>query len=976
MTTTEISQLYVSIFNRASEKAGNDNWAGNGKTAAENAALMLDTDAAKAYFGTSLDTDTAFVEHIYNTTLDKGGADVDATGKAGWVSLLESNVAAGMTATEARADMVVKMIAATAAYEVGGSKYDTADQATKDAAQQFVNRVAVSDYAAANIADVETGSTATYATTLAFGTGGLTVTAATADVDTAKTAVDTEATAQAALIADASAVEGTTYSLTTGVDTLTGTADNDTFTANLAVDVTSGIADIETISALDEIDGGAGTDVLNYYTVGGTALPAATITNVETINMKSDGAATMDVQNITGVTTLGAFATAGNVDIDTDGNVTTVNVTGTAEEVAITDNTTTEILTTVSITGAGNTAGNNTKVIDSTALTTLSLTNITGSENDDDADDITTDTTSALTLNLTNIAIAAADIIADTATSVTVNTLESSTTTVVFDDLSLDAATAVTINSAAATTIGSLDIGAVTSLVLTGAARTTLTAGTYTALTEFDASASTGGVTLTAALDDADNFIGGSGNDVIEVSETTKDITMGAGDDTVTITSGDTALGTSGSIDAGTGTDTLAMDAADIETASATVGATAFETTISNFEKVNVGLVGANTDITVNMAGLDDINYIVYNGTADDANIDTTTFNNVVSGGTIEILADAANSADDVTTINVAGAAVATDDVFNIHLNTGTANSDIVAEGAYTIANVETINISTLDNGSATGANIAASSHTLNLDATSATTINISGNSGLTLTNVGNTLVETMNASGIVDDGTLDTNADLAVVFVSDNITTAVTMTGGAGDDTLTADSATTFANTINGGAGDDAITGALGNDIIDTGAAGSATGDTVDAGAGADKITVGAGKQDITQADGDSGVFNIATVTTTGTESYDVIYGLSSGDVIDLATSIDTDTAHDTFTTAGAGAQLTATITAQTIGQFIGTYDAATNVFTSDATGDDLLLAYVNDDAATVADEAIILVGMTDVLTDAELTDGVITIA
>ena len=51
MTTTEISELYVSIFNRASEKSGNDYWAGLNLTAAEIADAMLATSDAQAYFG-------------------------------------------------------------------------------------------------------------------------------------------------------------------------------------------------------------------------------------------------------------------------------------------------------------------------------------------------------------------------------------------------------------------------------------------------------------------------------------------------------------------------------------------------------------------------------------------------------------------------------------------------------------------------------------------------------------------------------------------------------------------------------------------------------------------------------------------------------------------------------------------------------------------------------------------------------------
>ena len=89
------------------------------------------------------------------------------------------------------------------------------------------------------------------------------------------------------------------------------------------------------------------------------------------------------------------------------------------------------------------------------------------------------------------------------------------------------------------------------------------------------------------------------------------------------------------------------------------------------------------------------------------------------------------------------------------------------------------------------------------------------------------------------------------------------------------------------------------------------------------------------------------------------------------------TEADYDTFTTAAAAADLTATATTNTIAQFIGTYNSTTNQFTSDATGDDLMLAYNGADASdTTVDEAFILVGMTNVLGNAEITNGVITIA
>ena len=210
LTKTQISELYVSIFNRASEKSGSQNWLNSGYNtdATTMANAMLADAAAKEYFGTSLLTDAAFVEHIYANTLNKGGADVDAAGKAGWVEFLATGASRG--------EMVAKMIEAIKEYQVGGAKYATADQATKDAAQQFDNRVKVSDYTADTL---ETIAVSEIDSKLSF-SSALTVTANPATIDSAKATIDAANPANV----------GKTFTLTNSAtaDTIIGTAKNDT----------------------------------------------------------------------------------------------------------------------------------------------------------------------------------------------------------------------------------------------------------------------------------------------------------------------------------------------------------------------------------------------------------------------------------------------------------------------------------------------------------------------------------------------------------------------------------------------------------------------------------------------------------------------------------------------------------------------------------------------------------------------------
>ena len=113
---------------------------------------------------------------------------------------------------------------------------------------------------------------------------------------------------------------GQTYTLTTGVDTFTGGAGNDTFNATNT-----------TLTALDTINGGGGTNnILNINDLlGGAFLPAsATLSNIQTINLASAGAATLDVSgaSVTGVTALNV--TQGTSAVAVAGKAAAITVSG------------------------------------------------------------------------------------------------------------------------------------------------------------------------------------------------------------------------------------------------------------------------------------------------------------------------------------------------------------------------------------------------------------------------------------------------------------------------------------------------------------------------------------------------------------------------------------------------------------------------------------------------------------------------
>jgi hypothetical protein len=179
LTRNDVSMLYVSIFNRASEGEGNAYWGNRAdlQTMASTATAMLDTEAAKNYFGSSLNSNQKFIEHIYQNTLNKTYWD-DPEGITYWVNQLNG----GRT----RGEVVADLVGVIKDYRPGGPYYDPTDQATINAYNQFTNRVAVSNYMAETVQNTPNN----WQTVTQFGPGGLNVTFAAATVDTARQAIN------------------------------------------------------------------------------------------------------------------------------------------------------------------------------------------------------------------------------------------------------------------------------------------------------------------------------------------------------------------------------------------------------------------------------------------------------------------------------------------------------------------------------------------------------------------------------------------------------------------------------------------------------------------------------------------------------------------------------------------------------------------------------------------------------------------
>jgi S-layer protein len=666
---------------------------------------------------------------------------------------------------------------------------------------------------------------------------------------------------------------GKSFSLTTSVDTFTGTSLNDTFVAN------PGTGNANTFTSLDNLDGGGGIDVLNVTEVGTAGADAyalntsATVKAIEyaTYTVATDAADTVaaDVSTWSGLSNLTVVVAGVNVatTVTTKANVNNVTVNGSGGASTITDSNATagaDVLASVTLVDTTGTVG-----VASDALTSLSLSGT--------ASDVTVTAaagTRALGLTLNNVDAGA--IKDDEATSLTITTTGSASSSAASVEASK--ATTVSIVADETLTLAALTAEAATKITVTGDSKVTLTAATLTALTSIDSTGQTaGGMDVDAfTLGTGVAFAGGAGADAVGLGATTKAITTGAGNDRVLLAAGTTALGTGGSVDAGDGTaDTLAFaDADDAGTVSATA---TFEAAVSGFEMVELaGAAGAA--VTVNLANLDDATMVKL---SIDIGVFGVTISNMASGGTLSVTASQSLGA--TTTVGITSAATGTADVLNVSL--ASAGAGVVA-GFVSAADVETVNIAT-DDTATTPTGIA---HGISLTASAVKTITVAGDAGLAISNTATTLT-TFDASGVTKG---------SVSWSAGALAAAATISGGAGADTISA-SAATKAVTLNGNAGNDSLTGSsTAANTIDGGAGndtltGGSAADTLTGGAGDDMLMGAAGQDMLTGGDG-TDTFDFTVKATSG-NAYGTVVDYNTGDIV-MSTTSNVAVVSETFTT------------------------------------------------------------------------------
>ena len=410
-------------------------------------------------------------------------------------------------------------------------------------------------------------------------------------------------------------------------------------------------------------------------------------------------------------------------------------------------------ITTVTLNGYSTADLGNTGT-DLNALTTLSLTNGGAVEL----------ATSATTLGLTLNKVSGAVDIDNTAATVTALNV----TTATADSASALVAAAVKDLTVAGT--NSLDItgatmGALETVVVSGSAGLNL--GAVTASKSITTT-TTGKVTATINAGVA-TYTGGDGVDDVTTVTTaapSKAISLGGGDDKVTLLTGTTSIAATGSINGGTGTNTLSMVAANAVTASQS---TAFATKVTNFQKLV--LTGATGAQELESDVLGNFNDVEVKGAIDGA----LTLDGVTTGATIRL-----NDNSNIQTIAMvtdAGLVANSADTLNIVIGASGENGGVDSNGIVRADDVEKFNISVTDISVVqTPIDTKADAQSLTLNATKATTITITGNTALTLNTALNQKVTAINAADFT--GALTVTAAGGV---------ATTITGGTGADHLTA---------------------------------------------------------------------------------------------------------------------------------------------------------------------------------------------
>jgi hypothetical protein len=358
-------------------------------------------------------------------------------------------------------------------------------------------------------------------------------------------------------------------------------------------------------------------------------------------------------------------------------------------------------------------------------------------------------------------------------------------------------------------------MGALETVVVSGSAGLTL--GAVVAAKSINTTATTG--TVTATIDgNAATYTGGAGVDKVTLNNATvsKAINLGAGNDTLTLAATTTALGVE--VIGGDGTDTLVMNSADAAGASST---NVFETKVTGFEKLSLNATLAGATDVVDMANMDDINYVISKNSAISAAVTESaavTFQALtagqsvtVAGRTVTVAAGASATAADIAAAYLANASTATLTVSGALTNwTVAANAAGVLTFTSTTAatNVADIAISDAPLAAATAvaAGVVTEGTGASAESVAWTTQGLTNGQSVTIAGITVTAQKTLtptevaaaftagatSAGNFTVSGSLTVPLGWAVGTAFSNVADALTLTNGANGDVTNASTTAT----------------------------------------------------------------------------------------------------------------------------------------------------------------------------------------
>jgi len=789
VSTSQIQNAYVAFFNRPADTAGLNYWSSYAGSSAD----LLTTFAQSSEY-TSLFTglnNTQAVNLIYNNLF---GRDADLSGLNYWVGQLTN----GSVKIANIADAVNKGAQGTDSTII--TSKTTAATAFTTSLDTVAKVVAYSSVSTSGLAAVKTWLSAVKdATTLATATSSSGLAAITTTVSSSAT----------------STVAGSTFTLTTGTNSFTGTSGADTFDGGISS------SSLQTLNSGDSLDGGAGTDDL-YAVITGSVTPSA-LKNIENVYVTNTTAnATIDFSNATGLSA----------------------VSNSASTFALT------------MAGLKSVSGPTVTVRDTAiAGQIVSFNDVTGS--------------------------------ADSATVIINNTQSGASLTVAgVETLTLQSDGSAT-NVLGTTLLAGLVAGAATKLNVTGSQGLTMAMATTavvsanvlpSTIVNLNASGNTNtttGVTATMSSTNASTIVGSAGNDSIATWSLGADsISMGAGNDTIWYANNSTWT-VADTIDGGAGTDTLRVLAANI--AGIATPTTYNTTNIETIQITNALAAATYTPVnisaaatTLNVTGNTDANGIL---TIVAATLSVT--NSIIAGpaGSFAVGLGASVATNTLGLLTAGGNLTINDTGTAITDSLTISNNAMVTSGAalnvYNGQNLVVNGYETVTIGTSTTSGVANTFATITVtgDAggTSIETVKFTGANILTMTGV--ISADIIDASGLTAAGTA---AAPTITMITGS--TATSITGSAGMDLLLGN--TTTASSISGGAGNDTLTGGSANDTI----LGGADNDSITAGSGNDSILGGDGNDTINMA-----------------------ANLASGDVIDGGAGTDTLLASAAITASAA---------------------------------------------------------------------------